>query len=107
MYNGAGCGRVMLWEGIMGRNDNRGLFRHIEELQERIDSLCLEVSQLKEYGRALEDEIRALKAENAELKAENRRFVDDNIRLKRILNNNSKNSSLPHLHAILCLHVAK
>ena len=79
----------------MRRNYNRGLFKHIEELQERIDSLCLEVLQLKECRRELEDENQALKAENAELKVEIRRLVDDNTRLKRILNNNSKNSSLP------------
>ena len=70
----------------MRRNDNRGLFRHIEELQERIDSLCVEQSQLKECRRALEDETQALKAENAELKVEIRRLVDDNTRLKRTLN---------------------
>lgn len=43
----------------------------------------------------LQDRVQVLETENASLREENQRLLNDNIRLKRIINNNSKNSSLP------------
>ena len=83
----------------MGRNYNRDLFKHIEELQRKVDSVQIELSTTKAQSetriQVLEDRVQELEEENASLKEENRILLNDNIRLKRILNNNSKNSSLP------------
>lgn len=86
-------------DGTMARNYNRDLFKHIEELQREVASLRAELaetrSQSAETIAELRDRVRELEAENASLREENQRLLNDNIRLKRILNNNSKNSSLP------------
>lgn len=83
----------------MARNFNRDLFKHIEELQRDVASLRAELVETKrrsaERIAGLEERVQELEAENATLREENRRLLNDNIRLKRILNNNSKNSSLP------------
>ena len=88
-------------DGTMARNYNRDLFKHIEELQREVASLRAELTETKRQSAEtiadLRDRVHALEAENANLREENQRLHNDNTRLKRILNNNSKNSSLPHL----------
>lgn len=83
----------------MARNFNRDLFKHIEELQREVASLRSELAETKRQSSEriteLEVRVQELEAENATLREENKRLLNDNIRLKRILNNNSKNSSLP------------
>ena len=83
----------------MARNFNRDLFKHIEELQREVASLRGDLAETKrrssERVAELEGRVQELEAENATLREENKRLLSDNIRLKRIINNNSKNSSLP------------
>ncbi len=53
------------------------------------------IRKLSDENQELKDTIQHLQAENASLKAENQLLKDDNERMKRILNNNSGNSSMP------------
>lgn len=83
----------------MARNYNKDLFKHIVELQREVAALRVELAETRRQSAEtiaeLRDRVQELEAENAILREENQRLLNDNIRLKRILNNNSKNSSLP------------
>jgi len=95
----------------MGRKSDysAGLYRQFEEVMSRLSLLESEHAQdcerirrldhniLVQAGdiRKLSDENQCLLEENASLKAENQLLRDDNERMKRILNNNSRNSSMP------------
>ena len=86
-------------DGTMARNYNRDLFKHIEELQREVAALRVELAETERRSAETiadhRDRIRELETENASLREENQRLLNDNIRFKRIINNNSKNSSLP------------
>lgn len=100
----------------MGGHYERGLYRQFEEtvcrleaLEEKykesvktvkqltgeVRSLRRQNAKLEERLTAYKEEMGALKTENRLLKDENRLLRTDNERMKRILNNNSSNSSLP------------
>lgn len=83
----------------MGRNYNRSLFKHLEETLARCDKL---ENEFKAYKQKTEQELFECHAKIAELEATITKkdeqielLKGDNERLKRILNNNSGNSSLP------------
>ena len=78
---------------------SRDIFKQLEETMKRLDKMesTLENTKIKhkiEIGH-LNDKIASLEKENAALKIENTRLKDDNERLRRIINNDSTNSSLP------------
>lgn len=78
---------------------NRDIFRQLEETLQRLDKMesTLENTKIEhkiEIGH-LNDRIDTLEKENTALKIENTRLKDDNERLRRIINNDSTNSSLP------------
>lgn len=77
----------------MGGNYAKSIYSQLIEVIERLDSV--EKSSNKEIG-ILNDKIENLEKENTVLKHENQLLKDDNKRLKRIIHNDSSNSSLPH-----------
>lgn len=100
----------------MGGNYQKDMFRQLAELMERVDTLetackvgrqeikwlSAENNRLQKENESLREEINVLKekcdtltVENEQLKKENALLRDDNERMKRILGNNSSNSSLP------------
>ena len=100
----------------MGGHYEKDMYKQFCEMAERLDSLekgskqdRKEIKRLnKELGRVnkrntiLEkkldsqgQELAEVRAENKALKKENKILREDNERMKRILNNNSDNSSLP------------
>lgn len=98
----------------MGGNYRQGLYNDYEKLLEKVDSLTADnLRQSKEYETKLKETEKRLKSEIlvkektfredlqkaamriSELENENNLLREDNERLKRILNNNSTNSSLP------------
>ena len=100
----------------MGGHYERDMFKQLMEVQTRLEAmeeahkkdrkeiafLTGEVERLREENQILQAELtavreenRILRAENAELRKENALLRQDNERMKRILSNNSSNSSLP------------
>ncbi len=102
----------------MGRKSDysAGLYRQFEEAMSRLSLLESEhakdserirqlnhdilvqaedIRKLSDENQHLKDAVRYLMEENISLKAENQLLRDDNERMKRILNNNSDNSSMP------------
>ena len=100
----------------MGGRYERGLYRQLEETINRLDALeeenkgarkeikrlTGEVQRLNKENEKLrvklagcQEELKNLRSENKELRRENQLLKDDNERMKRILNNDSSNSSLP------------
>lgn len=94
----------------MGGNYERGMYRQLQELMKDLDTLRSEFRveregyehQIKELREEMaserkryEQRISELEGELCEVKAENELLKQDNERMKRILNNNSSNSSLP------------
>ncbi len=100
----------------MGGNYQRDLYRQLMEVMARVDDLETEqkgnrkeikrltgeVTRLNSENESLREEITCLKQENAALKdrcekltKENALLRNDNERMKRILNNDSSNSSTP------------
>lgn len=78
---------------------SRDIFKQLQETMKRLDKMesTLENTKIEheiEIGH-LNDKIDSLEKENAALKIENARLKDDNERLRRIINNDSTNSSLP------------
>lgn len=67
----------------------------IKELTSEVQSLRKEKSSLREEVSSLKQKTSTLEEENTSLKAENRLLHDDNERMKRILANDSNNSSTP------------
>lgn len=101
---------------LMGGNYTKGLYNQLMAVMEKLDSmeaeqkkdrkeitaLTTEVKYLRKENASLKEEVsvvrkkaEALEEENNMLKKENRLLRDDNERMKRILDNNSTNSSLP------------
>ena len=100
----------------MGGNYQKDLYRQLMEVMARVDSLeseqkqdkkeikslTSEVTSLRKENTALREEVSSLKQKNAvltekcvELERENALLRTDNERMKRILNNDSSNSSIP------------
>lgn len=100
----------------MGGNYQKDMFRQLTELMERVDVLettsttnrqeikwlSAENRRLQKENKSLREEIVVLKekcdtltVENEQLNKENALLRNDNERMKRILGNNSSNSSLP------------
>ena len=78
---------------------NRDIFKQLEETMKRLDKVESTLNNVKiehkvEVGK-LNDKIDYFEKENSHLKKENTRLKNDNERLRRIINNNSTNSSLP------------
>lgn len=100
----------------MGGNYQKDLYKQLMEVMARVDSLeseqkqdkkeirslTSEVTSLRKENTALREEVSSLKQENAvltekcaKLENENTLLRNDNERMKRILNNDGSNSSLP------------
>ena len=100
----------------MGGNYQKDLYKQLMEVMAKVDSLesdqeqnkkeiktlTSEVTSLRKENNALREEVSSLKQENAaltetceSLECENTLLRNDNERMKRILNNDSSNSSTP------------
>lgn len=98
----------------MGGHYEKDLFRQLQDVLERYDRLENKLEDTKAEERVktntqintfkaehkaevkvLNERIGSLEKENDGLKKENQLLKDDNERMKRILNNDSTNSSLP------------
>lgn len=100
----------------MGGNYERGMYNQLMEVMAKMDameadcrqgrreiqSLTSEVKTLRKENDRLRDEVSGLKQKNSDLEEKNGKLLaevsllqDDNERLKRILNNDSSNSSTP------------
>lgn len=100
----------------MGGNYGKSVYNQLMDVMERLDAmeseckkshkeiknLNAEVKSLRKENTWLKEELAAVKAqnvklteENAALRKENQLLRDDNERMKRILNNDSSNSSVP------------
>ena len=92
----------------MAKSDySKDLFKQVQELILKCDNLSQEVKtiekktekkfkkQLKEQKEYFTQKIEVLEKENKELKIENKKLRNDNDRLKKIINNDSNNSSKP------------
>lgn len=73
---------------------SKDLYKQVQDMITKSDNLSSEIKTQKIY---FEDKIEKLETENKNLKLENQRLKDDNDRLKKIINNNSNNSSNPPL----------
>ena len=85
---------------VMGRLDAmesecRKSHAEIKSLNAEVKSLGRENTRLKEELTGVKARCAMLEGENAALRKENRILRDDNERMKRILNNDSSNSSTP------------
>jgi hypothetical protein len=78
----------------MGRASDygHGLYKQLEEVLARLD--CEEKTSSRGINH-LNDRIDLLEKENADLKKENLLLLNDNVRLKSIINNDSSNTSNP------------
>lgn len=76
----------------MAGNYEKGMYNQLMEVMARLDSFEKEHRQ---EVTQLNDEIFNLKQENLQLRKENKLLLDDNARLKSIINNDSSNTSLP------------
>ena len=100
----------------MGGNYEKGIYNQLMDVMKRLDvmeseckkshkdirNLNAEVKSLRNENTRLSEELAAVKAqnviltaENTALRKENQLLRDDNERMKRILNNDSSNSSTP------------
>jgi len=98
----------------MGGHYEKDLFRQLQEVMERCDKIENKLEETKVEERAktrtqigilktenkaavkvLNERISSLEKENEGLKEENQLLKDDNERMKRIINNDSSNTSLP------------
>ena len=75
--------------------DQKRSRREIRSLTSEVDSLRQENTALREEVSALKEKNRVLEEKNARLEKENQLLRDDNERMKRHLNNDSSNSSIP------------
>lgn len=76
----------------MGSNYSRDIFKQLQEVIERMEKL---EKEHKIEAAKLNERIVILEKENEDLHVENEKLRSDNERMKRILNNDSSNSSLP------------
>lgn len=73
----------------MAKSDyGRQMFKQIEEMMKKCDGLSSEIKKM-------DKKIVTLEKENTQLKLENQILRDDNDRLRKIINNDSNNSSNP------------
>lgn len=102
----------------MGRQSNysTGIYNQLQEVMERLSAMehthqqdhselrrlnCVvksqenELATLRATAQKQNEELDSLRVENKSLKEENIKLKNDNERMKRILNNNSSNTSLP------------
>lgn len=100
----------------MGGNYEKSMYRQLMEVMDKLDSMEAEHKQDRREIKSLTSEVKSLRVENAHLReevselkqknsvleeknrkleAQNRILTDDNERMKRILNNDSSNSSNP------------
>lgn len=87
-------------EEVMGRlskmeEESKKDHREIKRLNSEVKSLTKENGHLRGELSLVKEENRGLRAEVARLTEENRLLRDDNERMKRMLGNDSSNSSLP------------
>ena len=92
---------------MKGGDYENQVFKQLQEVMKKCDDLSHEVKiiekktekkfkkQLKEQKEYFTQKIEILEKENKELKIENKKLRDDNDRLKKIINNDSNNSSKP------------
>lgn len=76
----------------MAGNYEKSIYSQLMDVMARLDSVEKKNNQKISW---LNGEIYDLKKENSKLKEENKWLLDDNARLKSIINNDSSNSSLP------------
>jgi len=83
----------------MGGHYDKDIFRHLQEVLERSDKIETEIKGMKVEHKIevakLNDRIGLLENENGGLRQRVQCLTDDNERMKRIINNDSSNSSLP------------
>jgi len=98
----------------MSGHYEKDIFRQLQELMSRCDDMSLEIKNIKKEQKwelktqeislreefaverkVLNDRIDSLECELAYVKTENTLLKNDNERMKRILNNDSSNSSNP------------
>lgn len=75
--------------------DQKRSRREIKSLTSEVNSLRKENTALREEVCALKEKIHVLEEKNNRLEKENQLLRDDNERMKRKLNNDSSNSSIP------------
>ena len=92
---------------MKGGDYENQVFKQLQEVMKKCDDLSHEVKiiekktekkfkkQLKEQKEYFTQKIEILEKENKELKIENKKLRNDNDRLKKIINNDSNNSSKP------------
>lgn len=92
---------------MKGGDYSNQVFKQLQEVMKKCDDLSHEVKtiekktekkfkkQLKEQKEYFTQKIEVLEKENKELKIENKKLRNDNDRLKKIINNDSNNSSKP------------
>lgn len=74
---------------------NRQNQKKLKEANEDISSMTRTIAKQEAEIGSLKETVTALRSENEKLVHENQLLLEDNERMKRILNNNSHNSSLP------------
>lgn len=79
----------------MKRDYNRDLFKHLEEMYARFDKIERELEEERRKREEYEEENKRLKQALMERDAKIESLEDEIVRLKRIINNDSSNSSLP------------
>lgn len=100
----------------MGGKYEKGIYNQLMEVMEKLEIMEAECKKYREEIKSLNSEVKSLKnenarlkeelarvkaeniilkAENAALRKENQLLRDDNERMKKILNNNSSNTSMP------------
>jgi len=83
----------------MSGHYDKDIFKQLQEFMERSDRIDKEIHGIKVEHKTvvgkLNDRIDFLEKENVGLRKENKCLKDDNERMKRIINNDSSNSSLP------------
>ena len=92
---------------MKGGDYSNQVFKQLQEVMKKCDDLSHEVKiiekktekkfkkQLKEQKEYFTQKIKDLEKENKDLKMENQKLRNDNDRLKKIINNDSNNSSKP------------
>lgn len=83
----------------MGGHYDNDIFKHLQEVLERSDRIENDMKGMKVEHKIevakLNDRIGLLEKENGGLRQQVQCLTDDNERMKRIINNDSSNSSLP------------
>lgn len=82
--------RLSKMEAINTQNQKK-----LKEANADISSMSRTIKKQETVIEALNETVTTLRSENEKLVHENQLLMDDNKRMKRILNNNSHNSSLP------------